>query len=130
MYGHFNDVISSIRGKQKSDTFTRHMVAHFGTINDKKIFTATQLRPYVSTRVIWQGNYISCNKSFSTLRCTLCMQECLDILKLSNHNPTKLMKSRSEMYGACRHVVHFHRYCIPTTTVSTDDRGNKTKITL
>ena len=81
MYGHLNDVVSSVHGKLKSDTFACHMAAHFENIYDNKCFMATPLLPYVSTQVIWQGNVISCNKSFATLRCTLCMQERLDILK-------------------------------------------------
>ena len=124
MYGHFQDVRSIVRGRPKSDTFASHMAAHFEDVENKKSFTSTMIRPHVTTRILWQGNAINCNKSFATLRCTLCMQERLEILRRStSKNQKKLMNSRSEIYGACRHVPRFHRYRVPKTTVCADDRG-------
>ena len=52
------------------------------------------IRPHVTTRILWQGNAINCNKSFATLRCTLCMQERLKILRRSaSKKQKKLMTS-------------------------------------
>ena len=76
----------------------------------------------------WQGNPISCNKSFGKLNCTLCMKERLIILEHSRKNPTTIINTSSEFYGACRHKPRFHRYPKKLYNPSTDDERSSEKV--
>ena len=51
------------------------------------------------------------------------MEERIEILKASWKEPDKLINSRSELYGACRHNTKFHRYTI-NGKLGTDDGSN------
>ena len=42
------------------------------------------------------------------------MKERLEIMKAIKHEPGRLINSKNELYGACRHKPRFHRY---TTTI-------------
>ena len=83
--------------------------------------TIGEARTVVKMSIEWQGNPISCNKSFGTLNCSLCMHERLIILKNSRNDPSKIINTSTEFYGACRHKPRFHRYPDNCTTLSTDD---------
>ena len=70
--------------------------------------------------IIWQGNPITCMKSFGKLSCLLCMRERMEILTRAKKNPDKQINSCGEIYGACRHNPKFHRYTM-NNQASTDD---------
>jgi len=72
-------------------------------------------------KILWQGDAISCMKSFGTLKCSLCMRERLEILKKSQKEQDKLINTCGEIYGACRHKTRFHRYTQNINITSTDD---------
>ena len=63
--------------------------------------------------ILWQGNIISCMKTFGKLSCKLCMQERIEIHKELELEKSrlewKLINSGAELYGACRHIPKFHR---------------------
>ena len=104
------------------------MAGHFKDFKEKSKISVTDIQPLVRTHVIWQGNAILRNRSFVTLCCTICMQERCEILSLLEVNPTKMMNSRNEIYGAGQHIPKFHRYCITTTkTVSANEGINPQK---
>ncbi len=64
------------------------------------------------------------NPKFKTPKCRLCTMERLFILELSVGKKTKLINSRSEIYGACRQNPKLHRF-------NTDDpTGEKVKTTI
>ena len=79
----------------------------------------------VQISILWEGNAISCMKSFGTLTCRLCMAERLAILDKSRNDKENLINSCGEIYGACRHKSKFHRYTMNIT--STDDGYNPEK---
>ena len=70
----------------------------------------------MKTDIIWQGNAISCMKSFGRYNCRLCMQERLEIYKASRQDSANseesIINSATESYGACRHKTKFHRYSL------------------
>jgi hypothetical protein len=108
-----------------SDTFARHFASHIdwsNLVRDEKgcLLKSSAVYPLVRTKVLWRGSPISCMKSFGTNKCTLCMKERRIILDRSTRNQGNLINQRTEIYGACRHLPNFHRYCVPAT-VSTDD---------
>ena len=80
-------------------------------------------RAMFGCKIIWRGNIISCMKSFGKRNCKLCMKERMAILEMIEKNPKKLINSRSELYGGCRHNTAFHRYdiCSPVEHPSTDE---------
>ena len=114
---HFHDVKAQVLKNIKSDTFAKHFASHFekGTkLNNKEV------RNTMTIDTLWEGNPISCTKSFGKLSCTLCMKERLHILKaLGDKEETRLINSNNELYGACRHKPKFHRYTCYNP--STDD---------
>jgi len=104
----FSETAKLINHSSKSDSFANHFAEHFkGVVQDVTVHT---VRKMVKMEVVWQGNAISCVKSFGKLSCSLCMKERLSILKMGKDEPDKLINSWSEIYGACRHKTRFHRY--------------------
>ena len=102
---------------RRSDTFAKHFAKHF-----PRDATPQQLRENIDLDVLWQGNPLSCVKTFKTPKCRLCTMERLFILKLTASKKISLVNSRSEIYGACRQNPKFHRF-------STDDPpGEKVEI--
>ena len=75
----------------------------------------------------WQGNSISCMKTFGKLNCKLCMKERINTLKMSQENPERLINSCGKIYGACRHRTRFHRF-IREGNYSTDDAITQKKV--
>jgi len=51
------------------------------------------------------------------------MAESLAILKMAKEEPDKIINSRLEIYGSCRHETRFDRYTMNGLT-STDDGDN------
>jgi hypothetical protein len=101
-----------ITGKA-SDSFVKHFAIH-----QKQRTTKLNVREAptkVKVSILWQGNPISCNKSFGKMNCFLCMKERILILKHLRENPDIIINSNSEIYRACRHKLKFHRYA---TTMS------------
>ena len=100
--------------KRRSDTFASHFAKHF-----PRNCTAQQLRENIEFDILWQGNPLSCVKTFQTQKCRLCTMERLFILKLGKkHN---LINRRDELYGSCRQNPKLHRF-------NTDDpTGEKVK---
>ena len=77
------------------------------------------VRKLVKMSILWEGNAISCNKSFGKINCQLCMSERISILtqiKSDFKNGTnRSINTNSEIYGSCRHRPKFHRfYCPPS----------------
>ena len=129
MTQHFGEVKDLIKLGKSSDTFAYHFAQHIDptlhtTINVPKI------RGMVKMEVLWQGDPISCMKSFGTNACSLCMRERVEILNQHRKDPNSLINSNTEIYGACRHKTRFHRYHMDnsTHTYSTDDGSIPEKV--
>ena len=94
----------------RSDTFAKHFQSHF-----PKDATPQQIRSNVELSILWEGDPLSCVKTFQQAKCRLCTNERLHILYGSFNKKVNLMNRRSEIYGACCHKPKFHRF------LSTDD---------
>ena len=116
---HFGDTVRLANCGEKSDSFASHFAEHFKQ-SDEDV-RRKHVREMVKMEILWQGDAISCMKSFGQLNCHLCMRERIEILKWSKKNLEKLINSRSEIYGACRHKTRFHRYCMNGNIASTDE---------
>jgi hypothetical protein len=68
---HLNDVKKLVTKGTKSDSFAT---------NPNPNPTSDEIRKMMKVKIIWQGNAISCMKSFGKLNCSLCMQERIEIL--------------------------------------------------
>jgi hypothetical protein len=103
----------------KADSFAEHFANHL--LEEKKKDEGKEIcrqavREMIgSLEILWQGNPISSMKTFGKLHCTLCMQERLLILKLGKENKGKIINTRSEFFGGCRHRTRFHRYTMNGT---------------
>ena len=109
MDGHFSDLLRLLKHGQKSDSFSAHFEQHFNTTTSR-----TDLRKYMTLKVVKQLNPIGAMKKFTKPNCNICMEECITILKKLRDKRIAIMNKNSEIYGACRHNTCFHRFCLST----------------
>ena len=107
MDGHFSDLQCLLKNGQKPDSFSAHFVQHFSNTTSR-----TDLRKYMTFKVIKQLNPIGAMKTFTKPNCNLCMQERLTILNKIRDKCVTVINKNSEIYGACRHNTTFHRFCL------------------
>ena len=103
MDGHYSDLQRLLKNGQKSDSFSAHFVQHFNGTTSR-----TELRKYMTFKVLKQLNLIGAMKTFTKPNFNLCMQECLTILKMIRDKSVTEMNKNLEIYGACRHKTCFH----------------------
>lgn len=120
MSPHFKEGKDLVKLAKTSNTLAHHFAQHIDPKMGPYISTAN-IHSMVSMKVLWQGNPISCMKTFCTNACTLCMKKRLEMFKKSTENNNLLIDSQSKIYTACRHETRFHRFKQNTST-STDDR--------
>ena len=92
----------------RTATYARHYQQFFN--KDKYVPNPAELRELSTFKILWRGNMISMMKTFGTNWCKLCMKERIEILKRTYKDPTKIINSCNEIYGACKHKANFHRY--------------------
>jgi hypothetical protein len=121
---HLNDVKKLITKGIKSDSFTSHFANHCKRETKP---TNDDLRRMMKVKIIWQGNTISCMKSFGKLYCSLCMHKRIEILCMIHQEEWKIINNCNEIYGACQHKTRFHRFLKEHTNVkhTSTDEGNK-----
>jgi hypothetical protein len=125
---HLNDVKKLVTKGTKSDSFATHFAQHC----KKEVKpTSNELRKMMKVKIVWQGNAISCMKSFGKLNCSLCMQERIEILCTICQEEWKIINHCNEIYGACQHKTRFYRFLKEHTNVkntSTDDGVKPEKV--
>jgi hypothetical protein len=105
---HVGETVKLVNKGEKSDSFANHFAGHFsGSDADA---TRPIVREMLKVEIVWKGNPIGCMKTFGSNSCNLCMKERLAILNMTRKNPKKLINSRNEICGACRHKTRFHRF--------------------
>ena len=105
--------------------------AHFASLVPKGT-ERKNIKSFVKVKVeiIWQGNLISCVKTFGTKSCKLCAKERYEILKLTRNNPRMAINKCNEVHGACRHKPRFHRFDqSQNANTSTDESGKDERVT-
>ena len=131
MIQHHGEVIKLVCNKIKSDSYAKHFGHQLQ--NFKSTIKPALVRNSYTSKILWQGTSISTVNSFGSPHCQLCNQERLAILKRSKKDPTNLINSCNEIFGACRHVSKFHKYVIadPSTdeTPTRDEKVKPTKVT-
>ena len=75
-------------------------------------------------KILWEGNPINLSKTFGTRNCSLCLQEKLQIVRRPRTSTGgDFLNRRSEIEGACRHRMNFHKLQVrEDTPVATDER--------
>ena len=109
MDGHLYDLLRLLKNGQKSYSFAAHFGQHFNTTTSR-----TDLRKYMTFKVLKQLNMIGAMKTFTKPNCNLCMEERLTILKKIHDKRVTIMNKNSEIYGACQHKTCFHRFFLST----------------
>ena len=109
MYGHFSDIISLLKNRQKSDSFAAHFEHHFNTTMSR-----IDLRNYMTFKVVNQINLIGAMKTFTEPNCNIFMQEHLTILKKLCDKRVTVINKNSEIYGAWQHKRNFRRFFLST----------------
>ena len=103
MDGHFSDLQRLHKNGQKSDSVAAHFLQHFNTTTAR-----TDIRNYITFKVLKQVNPIGAMKTFTKPNCNLCMQECLIILKKLHDKRDTVMNKNMDIYGACWNKTTFH----------------------
>ena len=96
MDGHFSDLQHLLKNGQKPDSFAAHFKEHFNTTTSR-----TDIRKYMTFKVVKQINLIGAMKTFTKPNCNLCMEERLMILKNIRDKCVTVMNKNLEIYGAC-----------------------------
>ena len=82
---HFLETKNSANGNGKiSNTFAKYFASHLKEKMEKgeiKKAKTCDVRDFVKMSILWEGNAISCNKSFRKISCQLCMNERIAILE-------------------------------------------------
>jgi GIY-YIG catalytic domain len=129
MQQHKNDVKNRVVKGKLSDSFAAHFAQLVPTNTPDKDITGNIK---FKVEILWQGNPLSCVRTFGTSTCKLCAKERLAILKLTRRTPHLAINKCTEIYGACRHKPNFHRFDFikDTTTnkVSTDEATNAERV--
>ena len=98
MDGHFSNILRLLKNRQKSDLFAAHCEQHFESTTSR-----TDIRKYMTFKVVNQLNPIGAMKTFMKPNCNLCMEERLTILKKLREKRVTTMNNNSEIFGACQH---------------------------
>ena len=78
------------------------LIQHFNTT-----MSCTDIRNYMTFKVVKQLNPIGAIKKFTKPNCNLCMEERFTILKNICDKRVIIMNKNSEIYGAYRHKTTF-----------------------
>ena len=109
MDSHLSDLLRLLKNGKKSESFAAHFEQHFNNTTSR-----TDLRMYMTFKVVNQLNPIGAMKTFTKPNFNLCMEERLTILKNIRDKHVKIMNDNSEIYGACRHKTTFHQFFLST----------------
>ena len=107
MNKHVSETTGLIKGGKPQDSFARHFAELF---EGKGRATAREVKDKFRVEILWQGDPISCMKTFKKVGCKLCMMERVHILKAEKEDCKNLINVNEELFGACKHNAHFHRY--------------------
>ena len=98
-----------LKNGQKSDSFVAHLKQHFNTTT-----LHTDLRKYMTLKVVKQLNPIGGMKTFTKSNFNICMQERLTIHKKLRGKHVTVMNKNLDIYGACRHKTTFQSFFLST----------------
>ena len=104
---HFSNLLRLLKKGGKSYSFAAHFEQHFNTTTSR-----TDIREYMTFKVVKKLYPIGTMKEFTKPNCNLCMQEHLTILKKLCDKHVTVMKNNLEIYGAFQHKTTFHRFCL------------------
>ena len=90
MNGHFSNLLRLLKNGQKSDSFAAHFEHHFNTTTSR-----TDLRKYMTFKVVKKLKLIGAMKKFTKPNCNLCMEERLTILKKLRDKRVTIMNKNS-----------------------------------
>ena len=107
MDGHFSDLLRLLKNGQKSDSFAAHFEQHFNTTRSR-----TDLRKYMTFKVVKQLSLIGAMKKFTKPNFNLCMEERLTILKNLREKRITIENKNSKIYGAFWLKTCFHVFCL------------------
>ena len=102
---HFYDILRLLKNRQKSKLFAAHFQQHFNSTTSH-----TDLRNYMTFKVVKQLNLIGTMKTFTKTNCSLCMEERLTILKKLCEKRVTVMIKKLEIYGACQYKTAFRLF--------------------
>ena len=74
----------------------------------------TDLRKYMTFKVVKHLNPIGAMKTYTKTNCNLCMQERLTIMRKIRDKCVTVMNNNLDIYRDCRHKTTFQRFFLRT----------------
>ena len=108
-YGHFSNLVCLLKNGQKTDSFPAHFEQNFNATSSR-----TDLRKYMTFKVVKHLNMIDAMKKITKPYRPLCMDERLMILKKLRTKHDKVMNKNSHIYGAFRNKTNFPYFFLST----------------
>ena len=93
MDGHFSNFLRLLKNGQKLDSFDAHFKQHINGTTSR-----TDLRKYITFKVVKQLNQIGTMKTWTKPNCNLCMYERLTILEKLRGKHVTIMNKNSDIY--------------------------------
>ena len=109
MDGPLSDLLHLFKNGQKSDSVAAHSKQHF-----KATTSCTDLRKYMTFKLVNQINPIGATKTFTKPNWNLFIEERLTTLKNLHDKCVTIMNKNSEIYGAYRHKTTFYQFFLST----------------
>jgi hypothetical protein len=125
MQGHVQDVKKLFIDGKSSDSFATHFASLVPQGTSKK-----SVKDFVKVKVdiLWQGDPLSCVKTFGTRDCKLCSKERYARITLTHATPNLAINKCNEVHGACcQHKPRFHRFNHSGNVNSSTDESERTK---
>jgi hypothetical protein len=116
MQGHTQNIKNLFINGKSSNSFASHFASLIPDGTTKK-----NVKDFIKVKVdiLWQGDPLSCVKTFGTRNCKLCAKERYAIILAIN--------KCNEVHGACRHKPRFHRFDHSENAISSTDESGRTK---
>jgi hypothetical protein len=124
LQGHTQDVKNLFINGKSSNSFASHFASLIPDGTTKK-----SVKDFIKVKVniLWQGDPLSCVKTFKTRSCKLCAKERYAIIKLTRKTPNLAINKCNEVHGACGHKPQFHRFDHSENANSSTDESRRMK---
>ena len=124
LQGHIQDIKNLFINDKSSDSFALHFASLVPEGTAKK-----NVKDFIKVKVdiLWQGDPLSCVKTFGTRSCKLCAKERYAIIKLTRETPNLAINKCNEVHGACHHKPRFHRFDHSENANSSTDESGRMK---
>ena len=107
---HYCDVKKRLEKGKNKTRFSKHFASCYQEEYGTKVYNVKKMKKLVRHEVLWEGNPLSCVKTYGTKQCTLCAEEKYAIWSETGRNFKYCLNKRKEIFSKCAHNVYFHHF--------------------